>query len=160
MGVTARLLKQELLIHVDYGLPFGDTVVRYRGPISDPEALPEQVIHLLRAWIPRDVQYELDELYQGFTRKIPPPTGLARVGWVIQPALATILIQDHERPTGLAVAWLTYVQHAPATGPRLEQQHIALGAVDLTAEERSTLERLRHRIKGIAWTHYQGPIGQ
>jgi hypothetical protein len=48
----------------------------------------------------------------------------------------------------------------PATGPRLEQQHIALGAVDLTVEERSTLERLRHRIKGIAWTHYQGPIGQ
>ncbi len=160
MGVTARLLKQELLIHVDYGLPFGDIVVRYRGPISDPEALPEQVIHLLRARIPRDVQYELDELYQGFTRKIRPPTGPARVGWVIQAALATILIQDHERPTGLTVAWLTYVQHVPATGPRLEQQHIALGAVDLTVEERSTLERLRHRIKGIAWTHYQGPIGQ
>jgi hypothetical protein len=160
MGVTARLLKQELLIHVDYGLPFGDIVVRYRGPISDPEALPEQAIHLLRARIPRDVQFELDELYQGFTRKIPSPSGPARVGWVIQPALATILIQDHERPTGLAVAWLTYVQHVPATGPRLEQQHIALDAVDLTAEERSTLERLRHRIKGIAWTHYQGPIDQ
>jgi hypothetical protein len=160
MGVTARLLKQELLIHVDYGLPFGDIVVRYRGPISDPEALPEQVIHLLRARIPRDVQYELDELYQGCTRKIPPPSGPARVGWVIQPALATILIQDHERPTGLAVAWLTYVQQVPATGPRLEQQHIALRAVDLTVEERSTLERLRHRIKGIAWTHYQGPIDQ
>ena len=123
MGVTARLLKQELLIHVDYGLPFGDIVVRYRGPISDPDALPEQVIHLLRSGIPRDVQFELDELYQGFTRKIPPPSGPARVGWVIQPALATILIQDHERPTGLAVAWLTYVQHVPATGPRLEQQH-------------------------------------
>ena len=156
MGVTARLLKQELLIHVDYGLPFGDIVVRYRGPISDPEALPEQVIHLLRARIPRDVQYELDELYQGCTRKIPPPSGPARVGWVIQPALATILIQDHERPTGLAVAWLTYVQHVPGRG----QQHIALRAVDLTVEERSTLERLRHRIKGIAWTHYQGPIDQ
>ena len=47
MGVTARLLKQELLIHVDYGLPFGDIVVRYRGPISDPEALPEQVKQIL-----------------------------------------------------------------------------------------------------------------
>jgi hypothetical protein len=160
MGVAARLLKQELLIHVDYGLPFGDIVVRYRGPISDPEALPEQVIHLLRARIPRDVQHELDELYQAFTRRIPPPSGPARVGWVIQPALATILIQDHERPMGLAVAWLTYMQHVPATGPRLEQQHLALGAPDLTAAERTTLERLRNRIKGIAWTHYQGPIGQ
>jgi hypothetical protein len=60
----------------------------------------------------------------------------------------------------LAVAWLTYMQHVPATGPRLEQQHLALGASDLTAGERTTLERLRHRIKGIAWTHYQGPIGQ
>ena len=160
MGVAARLLKQELLIHVDYGLPFGDIVVRYRGPISDPEALPEQVIHLRRAQIPRDVQHQLDELYQAFTRRIPPPTGPARVGWVIQPALATILIQDHERPMGLAVAWLTYMQHVPATGPRLEQQHLALGPPDLTAPERTTLERLRHRIKGIAWTHYQGPVGQ
>src|SRR5260370_173033 len=90
MGVSARLLKQDLLIHVDYGLSFGDIVVRYRGPISDPEALPEQVIHLLRARIPRDVQFELDELYQSFTLKIPSPTGPARVGWVIQPALATV----------------------------------------------------------------------
>src|SRR5260370_9345415 len=160
MGVSARLLKQELLIHVDSGLSVGDIVVGSRGPISDPEALPEQVIHLLRARIPRDVQFELDELYQSFTLKIPSPTGPARVGWVIQPALATILVQDHERPTGLAVAWLTYVQHVPATGPRLEQQHIALDAVDLTVEDRSPLERLRHPIKGIAWTHYQRPIDQ
>src|SRR5260370_7742831 len=99
MGVTARLLKQELLIHVDYGLPFGDIVVRYRGPISDPEALPEQVIHLLRARIPRDVQYELDELYQGFTRKIPPPTGPPPLAWVIHPALPTTLIHAHHPPT-------------------------------------------------------------
>jgi hypothetical protein len=47
-----------------------------------------------------------------------------------------------------------------ATGERLEQQHIALGEADLTSEERLTLDRLRHRIKGVAWTHYQGPIGQ
>lgn len=82
MGVTTRLLKQELLIHVDYGLPFGGVVVRYRGPISDPEALPERVIRLLPARIPRDVQYELDDLYRAFTRRIPrrpaarpPPAG-------------------------------------------------------------------------------------
>ena len=62
--------------------------------------------------------------------------------------------------TAMALAWLTYTQHVPATGPRLEQQHLALGAPDLTAAERTTLERLRNRIKGIAWTHYQGPIGQ
>jgi hypothetical protein len=157
MGVTARLLKQELLIHLDYGLPFGDVVVRYRGPIADPEGLPEQVIHLLRARIPRDVQHELDDLYQAFARRIPAP---AEAGGAVQPALATILIQDQERPPALALAWLTYVQQVPATGPRLEQQHIALGAGDLTSQERSTLERLRHRIKGIAWTHYQGPVGQ
>ena len=59
MGVTARLLKQELLIHLDYGLPFGDVVVRYRGPLGEPEGPREQAIHLLRARIPRDVQQEL-----------------------------------------------------------------------------------------------------
>jgi hypothetical protein len=157
MGVTARLLKQELLIHLDYGLPFGDVVVRYRGPLGEPDGLAERVIHLLRARIPRDVQYELDELYQAFARRIPAP---AEVGGIVQPALATILIQDQERPPGLALAWLTYVQQVPAAGPRLEQQHLALCATDLTPHERSVLERLRHRIKGIAWTDYQGPVGQ
>jgi hypothetical protein len=156
MGVTARLLKQELLIHLDYGLPFGDVVVRYRGPLGEPEGLPEQVIHLLRVRIPRDVQYELDDLYQAFARRIPAP---AEPDGTVQPALATILIQDQERPPELALAWLTYVQQARAAGSRLEQQHLALGAADLTPQERSTLERLRHRIKGIAWTHYQGPVG-
>src|SRR5260370_12926220 len=113
MGVSARLLKQELLIHVDYGLSFGDIVVRYRGPISDPEALPEQVIHLLRARIPRDVQFELDELYQSFTLKIPSPTGPARVRWVIQPALATLLVQHHQRPTALPAPSLPSLHHRP-----------------------------------------------
>jgi hypothetical protein len=161
MGVTARLLKQELLIHVDYGLPFGGVVVRYRGPISDPDVLPEQVIRLLSARIPRDVQHELDELYQAFTRKIPPPApDAAAAGWVIRPALATILIQDHERPHVMPVAWLTYVQQRPTGHARLEQQHLALGAADLTSAELDTLQHLRHRIKGIAWTHYQGPIDQ
>jgi hypothetical protein len=154
MGVTARLLKQELLIHVDYGLPFGGVVVRYRGPISDPDALPQQVIRLLSARIPRDVQHELDELYQGFTRKVTPTAA----GWVIQPGLATILIQDHERPHVMPVAWLTYVQQRPASHSRLEQQHLALGTTDLTSAELDILEHLRHRIKGIAWTHYQGPV--
>jgi hypothetical protein len=156
MGVTARLLKQELLIHLDYGLPFGDVVVRYRGPLGEPDGLPERVIHLLRTRIPRDVQYELDELYQAFARRIPAP---AEVDGIVKPALATILIQDHERPPGLALAWLTYVQQVPGAGPRLEQQHLALCAAELTPHERSVLERLRHRIKGIAWTHYQGPVG-
>ena len=161
MSVTARLLKQELLIHVDYGLPFGGVVVRYRGPISDPEALPERVIRLLSARIPRDVQYELDDLYRAFTRRIPPPpSASAPAGWIIRPALATILIQDHERPPGQALARLTYVRHGPATGSHLDQEHIELGAADLTPADRTSLERLRHRIKGIAWTHYQGPVGQ
>jgi hypothetical protein len=161
MGVTARLLKQELLIHVDYGLPFGGLVVRYRGPISEPGALPEQVIHLARRLVPRDVQYELDDLYAGLARRIPPPaSGHAPAGWVIRPALATILVQDQERPPGLPLAWLNYIQQVVATGERLEQQHIALGEADLTSEERRALDRLRHRIKGVAWTHYQGPIGQ
>lgn len=114
---------------MDDGLPFGGVVVRYRGPISDPEALPEQVIHLLRTRIPRDVQYEVDDLDPALTRRIPPPlAGSAPAGWIIRPAPATILIQDQERPPGLALAWLTYVQQVPATGQRLEQQHIALGA--------------------------------
>ena len=159
MGVTARLLKQELLIHVDYGLPFGGVVVRYRGPISDPDVLPERVIRLLSARIPRDVQHELNELYQAFTRKVPARgPAAAASGCVIKPALATILIQDHERPEALPVAWLTYVQQWPAGHSRLEQQHLELGATDLTSGERDTLEHLRQRIKGIAWSHYQGPI--
>jgi len=161
MGVTARLLKQELLIHVDYGLPFGGVVVRYRGPISEPDVLPEQVIRLLSARIPRDVQHALDELYGAFSRKIPPPAPAAGPGdWVVQPALATILIQDHERPEALPLAWLTYVQQRPGGPSRLEQQHLALGAMDLTSAERGTLQHLGHRIKGIAWSHYQGPIDQ
>jgi hypothetical protein len=159
MGVTARLLKQELLIHVDYGLPFGGVVVRYRGPISDPDVLPERVLRLLSARIPRDVQQALDELYQAFARKIPAPDPAA-AGWVVKPALATILIQDHERPEALPLAWLTYVQQRPAGPARLEQRHLELRAVDLTSAERDSLEHLRHRIKGIAWSDYQGPIDQ
>ncbi len=155
MGVAARLLKQELLIHLDYGLPFGGVVVRYRGPVGEAEGPREQAIHLVRARIPRDVQQELDDLYQAFVRRIPP----AEPDGTVQPALATILIQDQERPPDLALAWLTYVRRGPAAASRLEQEHLALGAADLTPTERSTLERLRHRIKGIAWTHYQGPVG-
>ena len=161
MGVTVRLLKQELLIHVDYGLPFGGVVVRYRGPISEPDVLPEQVIRLPSTRIPRDVQHELDELYAAFTGKIPPPASdAAAAGWVIRPALATILIQDHERPHVMPVAWLTYVRQGPAGQARLEQQQLTLGAADLTSAELDTLEHLRQRIKGIAWAHYQGPIAQ
>ena len=161
MGVAARLLKQELLIHLDYGLPFGDVVVRYRGPVGAPETLPEQVVDLLRARVPRDVQFELDVLYQALTRRIPPPpANRAPDGWIIRPALATVLIQDQKRPSELPLAWLTYVQQGPAAGERLEQRDIAVSAGDFTPDERSALDRLRYRIKGIAWAHYQGPVDQ
>ena len=158
MGVAARLLKQELLIHLDYGLPLGGIIVRYRGPINDPDALPEQVVEVLRARVPRDVQFELDVLYEALTRRIaPPPGGRAPNGWVIRPALATVLIQDQQRPSGLPLAWLTYVQQVPTSGP-LEQRDIALNVADFTPSERATLDRLRYRIKAIAWAHYQGPV--
>jgi hypothetical protein len=61
---------------------------------------------------------------------------------------------------GLALAWLTDVQPLRAMDERREQPHIACGAADLTPAERTTLERLGHRIQGVVWAHYQGPVGE
>lgn len=158
--VFPLLAKHELVIHLDYGPPVAGLEIRYRYPFSAPDAFPERVVRIQQHRILRDVLRDLDILYHGLTKRIRTPVGLpyAAVDPVTRPIVATIVIQDQRRSHELPLARLCYPEDVPGNGSRVERE-VRMEAGDFTADERVSWDRLRKRIKGIAWTHYQGAVG-
>jgi hypothetical protein len=67
------------------------------------------------------------------------------------------VIQDKRHGSELPLAWLNYEEEDPETGSRVGKV-IRMNPHDFTAEELSSWNRLRQRIKGIAWAHHQGAV--
>ena len=74
---------------------------------------------------------------------------------VCRSPVATIVIQDELQD--LPVAWLDYEEEGPEIGSRVERE-IRMNAPDFTADEVSSWDRLRQRIRGMAWAHYQRTV--
>lgn len=159
-GVFPLLAKHELVIHLDYGPPVAGLKIRYRYPFRTPDAFPERVVRIPQHQILRDVLRDLDILYQGLTNRVPVPAGPPDTGVVphTRPAIATIVIQDQRRAQELPLARLCYPEDVAGNGSQAERE-VHMEAEDFTADERLAWDRLRKRIKGIAWTHYQGAVG-
>ncbi|MGH7367499.1 MAG: hypothetical protein ACREK9_13915 [Candidatus Rokuibacteriota bacterium] len=153
LGGFSRPAKHQLVIHVDYGPPPAGLQVRYSYPFNAFQVSPERILRIPEDQILRDVLRYLDLLHKGLTDRIPIPTPVRR------PAAATIVIQDESHRLELPLAWLTYEEEGPTTGSRAERQ-VRMSPRDFTADELSSWDRLRQRIKGIAWTHYQGVVGE
>jgi len=155
--VFSLLGKHELVVQLDYGpAPLG-LKIRYRYPLSAVHLSPERVVRIPQDQILRDVARHLDHLIKGLTARIPPPPGLASEGRLCQPTSATIVIQDRRHGNELPVAWLNYEEDGPEIGPRVEKV-IRMDPQDFTTDELSSWNRLRQRIKGIAWAHHQGAV--
>lgn len=155
--VFSLLGKHELVVHLDYGPALSGLEIRYSYPLSAVHLSPERVVRVPQDQILRDVARHLDHLIKGLTFRIPPPAGLPHHGRLCRPLGATIVIQDGRHGNELPLAWLNYEEEGAETGSRVEKV-IRMSPHDFTAEELSSWNRLRQRIKGIAWAHHQGAV--
>jgi hypothetical protein len=154
--VFSLLGKHELVVQLDYGpAPLG-LEIRYSYPLSAVHLAPERVVRIPQDQILRDVARHLDHLVKGLTARIPPPSGVAGQR-LCQPTGATIVIQDRRNGHELPVAWLNYEEDGPEIGSRVGKV-IRMDPQDFTADELSSWNRLRQRVKGIAWAHHQGGV--
>ena len=149
--VFSLLGKHELVVQLDYGpAPLG-LEIRYSYPLSAVHLAPERVVRIPQDQILRDVARHLDHLVKGLTARIPPGQRFC------QPTGATIVIQDRRNGHELPVAWLNYEEDGPEIGSRVGKV-IRMDPQDFTADELSSWDRLRQRVKGIAWAHHQGAV--
>lgn len=156
--VFSLLGKHQLVIHVDYGPAILGLEIRYSYPLSSLHASPERVIRILQDQILRDVGRHLDHLVRGLTARIPSPSGPPWQDRICRPIGATIALQDDRHGHELPLAWLTYEEEDREIGSRVEKE-IRMTRRDFTPDEFSSWDRLRQRIKGIAWAHHQGAVG-
>ena len=154
--VFSLLGKHELVVHLDYGPALLGLAIRYSCPLSAVHLSPERVVRIPQHQILRDVARHLDHLVKGLTARIPPPSGVAGQR-LCQPTGATIVIQDRRNGHELPVAWLNYEEDGPEIGSRVGKV-IRMDPQDFTADELSSWNRLRQRVKGIAWAHHQGAV--
>ena len=157
LEVFSLLGKHQLVVHLDYSPTTLELEIRYSYPLSSLHLSPERVIRVPKDQILRDVLRHLNHLVKGLTGRIPPPAGPAGADRVCRPTGATIVIQDERRGLGLPLAWLSYEEEAPEIGARVGKE-VRMTSPDFTADELSSWDRLRQRIRGIAWVHYQGTI--
>jgi hypothetical protein len=151
--VFSLLGKHQLVVHLDYDPATEELEIRYRYPLSSLHASPERVIRIPKEQILRDVLRHLTHLVRGLADRIPHPVGPACPDRVCRSPVATIVIQDEVQD--LPIAWLDYEEEGPEIGSRRE---IRMNAPDFTADEVCSWDRLRQRIRGIAWAHYQGTV--
>jgi hypothetical protein len=150
-------VKHQLLIHLDYGDTLPSLEVRYSYPFSTPHRLPEQAIAVPKAKIPGPIKKDLDYLYRQMSDRIPPPTPVrlphAHIVPDIRPAIMTVVVQDQQRQTQIPLARLYYHEEVLKLGSRIEAQ-VRMGPADFSGSERAAWERLRVKIKRMAWEHY------
>ena len=148
--VFSLLGKHELVVQLDYGpAPLG-LEIRYSYPLSAVHLAPERVVRIPQIRF-CGMRPDIDHLVKGLTARIPPGQRLC------QPTGATIVIQDRRNGHELPVAWLNYEEDGPEIGSRVGKV-IRMDPQDFTADELSSWDRLRQRVKGIAWAHHQGAV--
>jgi hypothetical protein len=153
--VFSLLGKHQLVVHLDYDPATVELEIRYRYPLSSLHVSPERVIRIPKDQILRDVFRHLTHLVRGLADRIPQPAGPSCRDRVCRPTVATIVIQDELQD--LPVAWLDYEEEGPEIGSRVGRE-IRINAPDFTADEVCSWDRLRQRIRGMAWAHYQGTV--
>jgi hypothetical protein len=156
--VFSLLGKHQLVIHLDYGPAVLGLEIRYSYPLSTLHVSPERVIRIPQGLILRDVLRHLELLVRGLTARIPSPSGPPRQDRICRPIGATIAIQDDRHGHELPLAWLAYEEDGQESGSRVGKE-IRMTQRDFTPDEFSSWDRLRQRIRGIAWAHYQGAVG-
>ena len=150
-------VKHQLLIHLDYGDTLPSLEVRYSYPFSTPHQLPEQAITIPKAKIPGRIKKDLDYLYQQIRGRIPAPTPVrlphAQIVPDIRPAIMTVVVQDQQRHSQIPLARLYYHEEVLKLSSRIEAQ-VRMGPAEFSGSERAAWERLRIKIKRLAWEHY------
>lgn len=151
--VFALLGKHQLVVHLDCGPVLSDLEIRYSYPLNAVQVSTERVIRIPKDQVLRDVHRHLDHLVKGLTARMP--AGPASPDRVNRPTGATILIQDGRQGHDLPLAWLNYEEDGARVG-----KSITMNPDDFTPDELSSWDRLRQRVRGIAWAHYQGAVAE
>jgi hypothetical protein len=155
--VFSLLGKHQLVVHLDYDPAILGLEIRYSYPLSALHVSAERVIRIPQDQILRDVHRHLDHLIKGLTARIPAPSGPPCQDRACRPTGATIVIQDGRLGHDLPLAWLNYEEEGPEVGVRVAKA-IRMNPHDFSPNEFSSWDRLRQRIRGIAWVHYQGAV--
>lgn len=157
--IFALLGKHQLVVHLDCDPVLSDLQIRYSYPLNAVQVSAERIIRIPRDQVLRDVHRHLDHLVKGLTARMPPPAGPAGPDRVCRPTGATILIQDGRQGHELPLAWLRYEEDGASLGSRVGKA-ITMNPDDFTTGEFSSWDRLRQRVRGIAWAHYQGAVAE
>jgi hypothetical protein len=155
--VFSLLGKHQLVVRLDYDPAMVGLEIRYSYPLNALQVSAERVIRIPQDQILRDVRRHLDHLVNGLTARIPPPSSPPCQDRLCRPTGVTIVIQDGRPGHELPVAWLSYEEEGPEIGSRVGKA-IRMNPHDFSPDECSSWDRLRQRIRGIAWAHYQGAV--
>ena len=153
--VFALLGKHQLVVHLDCDPVLSDLEIRYSYPLNAVQVSTERTIRIPKDQVLRDVHRHLDHLVKGLTARMPTPAGPAGPDRVCRPTGATILIQDGRQGHELPLARLNYEEDGARVG-----KSITMNPDDFTPDEFSSWDRLRQRVRGIAWAHYQGAVAE
>jgi hypothetical protein len=155
--VSSLVGKHQLVVHLHCEPAIVGLQIRYSYPLDALRVSAERVIRIPQEQILRDVRRHLDHLVKALTARIPPPSGPPCQDRISRPTGATIVIQDGRPGHELPLAWLNCEEEGPEIGSRVGKA-VRMDPHDFTADEFSSWDRLRQRIRGIAWVHYQGAV--
>ena len=157
-------IRHQLNIHLDYGpqcSEINSLEIRYDYHFSGEHRLEEQLLRLSADLLDADLRRDLDEIYGALVRRIPAPNSVrlphAEICPTIKPMGLTFVVQDQVRAAQLPIARLYFIEMIPELGSKTERK-VYLEGPDWTVQENVVCDRVRSRVKGLAWEHYKGLV--
>ena len=154
-----KRIKHQLFIHMDYESS-GILWVRYSYPLSEPP-IGETVIRLQAKKVPAQLRKDIELVIKEFISRITVKPIRAPHA-IIMPSIVlgvtTIVIQDQTRAKDLPQARLYYYEVVSKLGIQVEKE-LHMGPTDFAGSLQAPWQRIKAKVKGIAWKHYIGLVG-
>jgi hypothetical protein len=157
--------RHQLNIHLDYGpqcFQVGGLEVRYGYHYSGEHQLREQVMLIPEERLEPGLRADLDQIYAALAGRIPEPDVVRLPHAEIRPTIRTtgltFVVLDQTRAVQLPIARLYYIEEVPEVGSSIERR-VYIEQPHWTVEEREVCDRVRQRVRKLAWEDYSRLIG-
>jgi hypothetical protein len=147
-------IKHQLFIHLDYD-PSGNLEVRYSYPLSNPP-IAERIVRLKKKELSTQLREDIELIVRTLSKRITTQS-IRTPHAIIMPqivlGITTIVIQDQTRAKEIPHARLYYYEVVKQLGIKVEKE-IHMGPTDFVFNLKQPWQRIRAKIKGIAWQDY------